>query len=195
LDSISDPGFVMALVLNRNSWLGRHGFVFVKGTRRTHFTTLVGTPIWFVCLIFAIPPAIELYRIGRVQPADQDGAVPVVASARAALDTVPWTSFVLFLIGVVTLFLTGVMAIFFAIELGKVDNSGSSISFAVFSLMVLAYVIYGFGICWIGFSTAEKYVRANRRLRARLCPICGYDLRATPHQCPECGHSIEAAKS
>jgi hypothetical protein len=34
---------------------------------------------------------------------------------------------------------------------------------------------------------------ARRRIAAGLCPICGYDLRASSGRCPECGEPIHPA--
>ncbi len=36
----------------------------------------------------------------------------------------------------------------------------------------------------------SKQRRAEDRLARGLCPVCAYDLRATPNRCPECGTVI-----
>jgi hypothetical protein len=57
------------------------------------------------------------------------------------------------------------------------------------------YFAFGFPLALAGLWLAYRALRGCRRLRAGLCPTCGYDLRATPGRCPECGVNAMAGRA
>ena len=45
--------------------------------------------------------------------------------------------------------------------------------------------------CFVGCGSLAYVILANVLPKPHIegiCPMCGYDLRATPNRCPECGH-------
>jgi hypothetical protein len=58
-------------------------------------------------------------------------------------------------------------------------------------LIVLPLAIFGL---WGGLRIAADRRRQKRR-RQGLCPVCGYDLRATQERCPECGAIPDKVKA
>ncbi len=55
--------------------------------------------------------------------------------------------------------------------------------------MVVALVGW---VVWVSRGPRKTLRRnADDRLRlARICPVCGYNMRATPDRCSECGYEV-----
>ena len=64
---------------------------------------------------------------------------------------------------------------------------GAVTAFLLFVLWQLARGLVG--LPWSIRRGLETGLR-RRRIEGGLCPVCGYDLRATPKRCPECGTPV-----
>jgi hypothetical protein len=53
--------------------------------------------------------------------------------------------------------------------------------------LALDLVIVALAAGILGWFAAKPFSPRRRRLKAGLCPACGYDLRSSPERCPECG--------
>jgi hypothetical protein len=61
-------------------------------------------------------------------------------------------------------------------------------NYAVFGFFCVAYLTFWvIRLIAIESTAARRRAAANRLLQDGKCPVCSYDLRATPERCPECG--------
>jgi hypothetical protein len=68
------------------------------------------------------------------------------------------------------------------------SNPANGYWYVVFPHWFIATITALLPTCWL-----IRRLAARRRTKAGRCPVCGYDLRATPERCPECGRLADSA--
>jgi hypothetical protein len=70
-------------------------------------------------------------------------------------------------------------------------RAGNSVTELAALVWMVAMVIGGLVVLIVYF----RVRRWNRRFESNQCPVCGYDLRASPDRCPECGNEVTSAET
>ena len=79
----------------------------------------------------------------------------------------------------------GILTSVFMIDIDRLEPVHAQRMFATLQIAIL-YAAGSMTVLWVLVSVSIAF-RSRRRQWHGLCPVCGYDLRATPHRCPECG--------
>jgi hypothetical protein len=54
-------------------------------------------------------------------------------------------------------------------------------------ILLITGPVYYFLLPPLVFGVGFLLIRFGKQAAEYPCPVCGYDIRATPHRCPECG--------
>jgi predicted RNA-binding Zn-ribbon protein involved in translation (DUF1610 family) len=89
-----------------------------------------------------------------------------------------------------------VVAIGVGVAYGRIAHV-RGVEYAVFRLVLgLALIFLITGPVWyfflppLMFGAGVLMIRFTKQTAEYPCPVCGYDIRATPHRCPECGTEL-----